>query len=114
MVEAPLAIESLNKITKGKASLQNDLLDVFFNNALECVQAMENTLMRKEGSNSAWYASSQELKLLSRYMGAPHLARLCESAKFLMKGELDKRKSSIQLIRAEIQKIRSYVRNTSH
>ena len=108
----PLDVGQLDALTEGKHTFQEELLEIFFFNASECIEVMERNCI--EGNSPKWKDAAEELNNLSKSIGALELSKICTTAaKVSDSGPLEKKKM-IANVRANIHKLRVFIRNTRY
>lgn len=108
----PLDMGQFNTLTGGKNSHQGELLSIFFMNVDECLNILEQALSEK--NNTLWHDATDELFHVSSSLGALELAKICAVASKITGATAQEKAVTLENIRANVQKLRVFTRNTSY
>ncbi|MDB2415165.1 hypothetical protein N9W34_05270 [Rickettsiales bacterium] len=108
----PLDTEQFNEITQGKNTLQNDILDLFFFNAEECISVMVRHSTDSRSSSHSWKFASEELINLSEYLGAAELAKISKLASKMGDDTVENKTKITKALKASLARLRAFTRNT--
>jgi hypothetical protein len=109
-VGAPLDLDFLNSVTGGKPAVLEELLELFFVNASECLAVLERSL-KNDHDEARWSRAAAELKVLADNVGAVALAKACNEAFSEANSAFESKRKIFSEVRLEVQKLKTYFQN---
>ena len=108
----PFDMAQFRRITGGKGTFQDELLEIFFYNIEECIVVMRNDCV----SNlcEKWYDATEELKNICDNIGALELAKICAVAHRASNQNVDQKQQIIKNIEEHTKKLKVFLRNTRY
>lgn len=109
-IGAPLDLDFLNSVTGGKSAVLEELLELFFVNAAECLAVLERSL-KLNHDEERWEKASAELKVLADNVGALALAKACHDALSSAKAPFETKRKIFSEVQLEVHKLKAYFQN---
>jgi hypothetical protein len=107
--EIPLNMDTFKELTNNASSIEEEVIDLFFMNATECLVIIEKTT-----NDNLWLFAVKEIKELAKCVGAEQMMKTCSIAEDISVNSTDTRNKIFANLQNNLEILKVFVRNTRY